>query len=83
MSTARRRCASYADNALAASGDKPLLIDKYLDGAIEMDVDAISDGETVVVGGVMEHIEHAGIHSGDSACVLPAAYAEPRGRSPS
>jgi carbamoyl-phosphate synthase large subunit len=61
----------YTDNAFAASGDKPLLIDRYLDGAIEMDVDAISDGETVVVGGVMEHIEHAGIHSGDSACVLP------------
>ena len=61
----------YTDNAFAASGDKPLLIDKYLDGAIEIDVDAISDGETVVVGGVMEHIEHAGIHSGDSACVLP------------
>ncbi len=61
----------YADHALAASGDKPLLVDKYLEGAIEMDVDAISDGETVVVGGVMEHIEHAGIHSGDSACVLP------------
>jgi carbamoyl-phosphate synthase large subunit len=61
----------YAGYALAASGDKPLLIDKYLDGAIEIDVDAISDGETVVVGGVMEHIEHAGIHSGDSACVLP------------
>ncbi|HEY2105467.1 MAG TPA: carbamoyl-phosphate synthase large subunit [Candidatus Binataceae bacterium] len=62
---------AYAAYALAASGDKPLLIDRYLDGAIEVDVDAISDGETVVVGGVMEHIEHAGIHSGDSACVLP------------
>src|SRR5579885_2925629 len=62
---------AYVEHALAASGDKPLLIDKYLEGAIEMDVDAIADGETVVVGGVMEHIEHAGIHSGDSACVLP------------
>jgi carbamoyl-phosphate synthase large subunit len=62
---------AYAQHALTASGDKPLLIDRYLDGAIEVDVDAISDGETVVVGGVMEHIEHAGIHSGDSACVLP------------
>jgi carbamoyl-phosphate synthase large subunit len=62
---------AFAEFALAASEGKPLLIDRYLDGAIEMDVDAISDGETVVVGGVMEHIEHAGIHSGDSACVLP------------
>jgi carbamoyl-phosphate synthase large subunit len=62
---------AYAVHALAASDDKPLLIDRYLDGAIEIDVDAISDGETVVVGGVMEHIEHAGVHSGDSACVLP------------
>ncbi len=62
---------AYGEFALAASEGKPLLIDRYLDGAIEMDVDAISDGETVVVGGVMEHIEHAGIHSGDSACVLP------------
>src|SRR5262249_22316218 len=49
----------------------PLLIDRYLRGAIEVDVDAISDGETVVIGGVMEHVEHAGIHSGDSACALP------------
>jgi len=62
---------AYAAHALTVSEGKPLLIDRYLDGAIEMDVDAISDGETVVVGGVMEHIEHAGIHSGDSACVLP------------
>jgi len=62
---------AYAARALTVSEGKPLLIDRYLDGAIEMDVDAISDGETVVVGGVMEHIEHAGIHSGDSACVLP------------
>jgi len=61
----------YVVHALQASGPHPLLIDRYLEGAIEVDVDAISDGETVVVGGIMEHVEHAGIHSGDSACVLP------------
>jgi carbamoyl-phosphate synthase large subunit len=61
----------YLEQALNASEQRPLLVDRYLDGAIEVDVDAISDGERVVIGGVMEHIEHAGIHSGDSACVLP------------
>ena len=61
----------YVANALLASERHPLLIDRYLSGAIEVDVDAISDGETVVVGGIMEHVEHAGIHSGDSACALP------------
>jgi carbamoyl-phosphate synthase large subunit len=61
----------YVATALAASEQHPLLIDRYLAGAIEVDVDAISDGKLVVVGGIMEHIEHAGIHSGDSACVLP------------
>jgi carbamoyl-phosphate synthase large subunit len=54
-----------------ASPDHPILVDKFLEDAIEMDVDAISDGATVVIGGVMEHIEEAGIHSGDSACSLP------------
>ena len=61
----------YLEQALHASERRPLLVDRYLDGAIEVDVDAISDGDHVVIGGVMEHIEHAGIHSGDSACVLP------------
>jgi carbamoyl-phosphate synthase large subunit len=61
----------YLELALNASEQRPLLVDRYLEGAIEVDVDAISDGEHVVIGGVMEHIEHAGIHSGDSACVLP------------
>src|ERR1700723_995928 len=61
----------YVTQALQASERHPLLIDRYLQGAIEVDVDAISDGETVVVGGIMEHVEHAGIHSGDSACALP------------
>jgi carbamoyl-phosphate synthase large subunit len=59
------------DEAFEASGEHPILIDKFLNDAIEMDVDAISDGKIVVIGGVMEHIEEAGIHSGDSACSLP------------
>jgi len=61
----------YLRYAVDASPERPILIDKYLEDAIEVDVDAISDGETVVVGGIMEHIEEAGIHSGDSDCVLP------------
>jgi carbamoyl-phosphate synthase large subunit len=61
----------YVAQALQASERHPLLIDRYLEGAIEVDVDAIADGETVVIGGIMEHVEHAGIHSGDSACALP------------
>ncbi len=57
--------------ALEASPDHPILIDKFLEDAIEVDVDAICDGKITVIGGIMEHIEEAGIHSGDSACVLP------------
>ena len=57
--------------AFAASGDEPVLLDRYLRGAIEVDVDALADGADVVIGGVMEHIEEAGVHSGDSACALP------------
>jgi len=57
--------------AVRVSGDHPILIDKFLEGAVEIDVDAISDGEMTVIGGIMEHIEEAGVHSGDSACVLP------------
>ncbi len=53
------------------SEDEPVLIDKFLEGALEVDVDAVADGETVLVAGVMEHIEEAGIHSGDSTCVIP------------
>ncbi len=58
-------------NALEASGEHPILIDKFLDDATEFDVDAICDGKRVVIGGIMEHIEEAGVHSGDSACSLP------------
>jgi carbamoyl-phosphate synthase large subunit len=62
---------NYMSRAVKASPDRPVLVDKYLEDAIEMDVDAISDGTTVVVAGIMEHIEEAGVHSGDSACSLP------------
>ena len=61
----------YMVEAVAVSMDKPILIDHFLEDAFEVDVDAICDGECVVVGGIMQHIEEAGIHSGDSACVLP------------
>jgi carbamoyl-phosphate synthase large subunit len=63
--------AEYFARAAVVSEDKPVLIDRFLEDAFEADVDAISDGELVVIGGVMQHIEDAGIHSGDSACVLP------------
>ena len=56
---------------MQVSGDSPVLIDQYLRDAIEVDVDAICDGTDVVVAGVMQHIEEAGVHSGDSACSLP------------
>ena len=62
----------YLTHAVQASEERPVLIDKFLEDAIEIDVDAIADGDTVVIGGVMEHIEEAGVHSGDSACSLPA-----------
>jgi carbamoyl-phosphate synthase large subunit len=57
--------------AISASPGHPVLIDKFLEDAVEVDVDAISDGHTTIIGGIMEHVEEAGIHSGDSACVLP------------
>ena len=62
---------SYMRDAVVYSQDRPILIDRFLENAIEVDVDALSDGEDVVVGGIMEHIEEAGVHSGDSSCVLP------------
>ncbi|MDI9408666.1 MAG: carbamoyl-phosphate synthase large subunit [Candidatus Pacebacteria bacterium] len=61
----------YTTHAVKASGDNPVLVDSYLSDAVEVDVDAISDGDEVIIGGIMEHIEEAGIHSGDSACALP------------
>ena len=61
----------YIDHAVTVSGTSPVLIDRYLRNAIEVDVDAVSDGRQVAVAGIMEHIEEAGIHSGDSACSLP------------
>ncbi len=61
----------YMKTAVQASPEHPILIDKFLDEAIEIDVDALCDGREVVIGGIMEHIEEAGIHSGDSACSLP------------
>ncbi len=61
----------YVQEAIEISGEHPVLVDKFLQEAIEVDVDAICDGGDVFIGGIMEHIEHAGIHSGDSACVLP------------
>ena len=61
----------YMKEAVKISPEHPILVDKFLEDAIEVDVDALSDGETVFIGGIMEHIEEAGVHSGDSACVIP------------
>ena len=61
----------YIRDAVVVSGDSPVLLDRYLDGAVEVDVDALCDGEAVHVAGIMQHIEEAGVHSGDSACSLP------------
>ena len=61
----------YVREAVEVSPDKPILIDKFLEDAIEVEVDALCDGEEVVIGGILEHIEEAGVHSGDSACVIP------------
>ncbi|MCP5539244.1 MAG: carbamoyl-phosphate synthase large subunit [Akkermansiaceae bacterium] len=61
----------YMRSAVEASPERPILVDRFLEDATEVDVDCISDGETTVIGAIMEHIEEAGIHSGDSACVIP------------
>jgi carbamoyl-phosphate synthase large subunit len=67
----------YIRNATAASPERPILVDRFLEDATEVDVDCISDGTDCVIGGVMEHIEQAGIHSGDSACFLPSRTLSP------
>ncbi len=61
----------YMEEAVMASKDKPVLVDRFLEDAIEVDVDCLSDGDEVIIGAIMEHIEEAGIHSGDSTCVIP------------
>ena len=68
---------TYIKEAVRVSNTHPVLIDRYLDNATELDVDAVCDGESVLIGGVMEHIEEAGVHSGDSACVLPTQTLTP------
>ncbi len=67
-----KELAHYMESAVDVSPDRPVLVDQFLEDATEIDVDCISDGETTVVGAIMEHIEEAGIHSGDSACVIPS-----------
>ena len=74
----RQELQNFTHLAIQASPGHPVLIDKFLEGAIELDVDAISDGTTTIIGGIMEHIEEAGIHSGDSACVLPPHSVAPQ-----
>jgi carbamoyl-phosphate synthase large subunit len=68
----------YMTSAVEASSERPVLVDKFLNSAMEVDVDCLSDGKTVVVAGIMQHIEEAGIHSGDSACILPPQDLSPR-----
>jgi carbamoyl-phosphate synthase large subunit len=70
--------AEYIQRATRVSPEHPILIDRFLDNALELDVDVLSDGESVYIGGIMEHIEEAGIHSGDSACVLPPRTLSPK-----
>ena len=72
------RLEEYAREAVKASPEHPVLVDRFLEDAFEVDVDAVGDGERVVIGGVMQHIEGAGIHSGDSAAVLPSYRIEAR-----
>ncbi len=68
---------AYVEQAVTVTGDSPLLVDRYLRDAIEVDVDAVCDGEDVFIAGVLEHIEEAGVHSGDSACSLPPYTLDP------
>ncbi len=73
----RKELENFTRLAILASPGHPVLIDKFLENAVEIDVDAISDGHITVIGGIMQHIEAAGVHSGDSACVLPPYSIEP------
>ena len=73
-----RELETYMKEAVRVSRNHPVLIDSYLQNAIELDVDAVCDGEEVLIGGIMEHIEQAGIHSGDSACVIPTQSLSPQ-----
>jgi len=68
---------AYMDAAVSVSNKSPVLLDRFLDMAVEVDVDAVSDGESVIIGGIMEHIEQAGVHSGDSGCCLPPNTLDP------
>jgi len=67
----------YMDHAIRATPERPVLIDRYLEDAYELDVDAVADGREVVLGAIMQHIEEAGVHSGDSACVIPPSLISP------
>ncbi len=62
---------TYIEEAAKVSPDQPVLVDEFIENAVELDVDAVSDGEQILMGGIMEHVESAGVHSGDSACVIP------------
>ena len=68
----------YMREAIKVTFDSPVLLDRFLDDAVEMDVDAVSDGKEVRIGGVMQHIEQAGVHSGDSACSIPPYSLDPQ-----
>ncbi|MGD8978232.1 MAG: carbamoyl-phosphate synthase large subunit, partial [Gammaproteobacteria bacterium] len=68
---------AYMTDAVKVSNDSPVLLDHFLDSAVEVDVDAICDGEAVLIGGIMEHVEQAGVHSGDSGCSLPPNTLDP------
>lgn len=68
---------NYMEESVEVSDDRPVLLDRFLDNAIEIDVDAVSDGEDVIIAGIMEHIERAGVHSGDSSCSLPPQTLSP------
>ncbi len=70
----RNELERYMKEAVRVSPEHPILIDDFLEGAVEIDVDAVCDGKDVLIGAIMEHIEEAGVHSGDSACVIPPSY---------